>query len=169
MRVYKDKYLHKEKHFNDTLDIFLCHKYPKESALNFASSFPNNITKAEIRQEIKKKRTTGFARFLRNIQWIATGIKPKQVRWKDESRVRRAFVEQEDEITKSLGERKTSINVWYKLYKIFKTTEWTSTSRLPITKTQETKRVREDHGKRLGDSWVGVDRIFIFFLNYERD
>ena len=33
--------------------------------------------------------------------------------------VRRDFAEQEDELKKSLGERKNSINVWYKLYKLF--------------------------------------------------
>ena len=50
----------KEKHFNDTLYIFLCYKDLKESMANFAKSLPNNITKAEIRQKIKKKRKTGF-------------------------------------------------------------------------------------------------------------
>ena len=57
----------KEKHFNDTLDIFLGHKSPNESVTEFARSLPNNITKAEIRQEIKRQRKTVFTRFLRNI------------------------------------------------------------------------------------------------------
>ncbi len=109
----------KEKHFNDTLDIFLGYKSPSESVISFARSLPNNITNAAIRQEIKKQRKTGFALFLRKIRCIASGIEPKPVKWGDEAGVRRDFAEQEDELTKSLGERKNSINVWYKLYKLF--------------------------------------------------
>ena len=69
----------KEKHFNDTLNIFLGYKNPKEDVVEFASSLPNNITKTEIRQEIKRQRKTGLARFLRNIHQIATGIELKPV------------------------------------------------------------------------------------------
>ena len=113
----------KEKHFNNTLDIFLCYKDPKESVVSFARLLPSNITQAEIRQDIKRKRKTGFARFLRNIHWIATGVEPKPVRWEDESRMRRDFAEQEKELTKWYGERKNSINVWYKMYKLFQPNE----------------------------------------------
>ena len=45
-----------EKHFNDTLDIFLGYKNPNESVTEFARSLPNNITKMEIRQEMKRKK-----------------------------------------------------------------------------------------------------------------
>ncbi len=113
----------KEKHFNDILDIFLGYKNTKEDVVEFAKSLPNNITKAEIRQEIKRQRKTGFARFLRKTHCIATDIEPKPVLWEDEAGVRRDFAEQEDELTKSLGERKNSINVWYKLYKLFQHNE----------------------------------------------
>ena len=87
--------------------------------MSFARSFPHNITKAEIRQEIKRQRKRDFALFLRNIHQIATGIEPKSVKWENEAGVRRDFPEQEDELKKLLGERKNSINVWYKLYKLF--------------------------------------------------
>ena len=87
--------------------------------ISFARSLPNNITKAAIRQEIKKQRKTGFALFPRKIHCIASGVEPKPVKWEDEAEVRRDFAEKEDELTKSLGERKNSINVWYKLYKLF--------------------------------------------------
>jgi hypothetical protein len=62
-------------------------------------------------------------RFLRKIHCIATSIEPKPVRWEDEAGVRRDFDEQEDELTKSLGKRKNSISVWYKLYKLFQHNE----------------------------------------------
>ncbi len=147
----------KEKHFNDTLDIFLCYKDLKEYVVNFARSLPNNITKAEIRQEIKKKRKTGLARFLRNIHWIATGIEPKPSKMGDESRVRRDFIDQENELTKSLGERKNSINVRYKMYKLFQHNGVdVDIEDFPLPKPKKLiKRVRKDHGKGLGDSWNG--------------
>jgi hypothetical protein len=119
-RLEKTNNYTKEKHFNDTLDIFLCYKNPKQSVVNFARSLPKNITKSEIRKEIKRKKNkTGFVRFLKNIHWIATGIEPKPVRREDEARVRGDFAQQADELAKSLMGRKNSINVWYKLYKLF--------------------------------------------------
>ncbi len=144
----------KEKHFNDTLDIFIEYKNPKESVMEFTRSLPNNITKAEIRQEIKRQRKTGLARFLR------TGIEPKPARWEDEAGVRRDFTEQEDELTKLLGERKNSIHVSYKLYKLFQHNGVdVDIEDFPLPKPKklkEYKEIMEKVWEILGWEWVKV-------------
>ncbi len=48
---------------NISLDTSLSYKDPRESMVNYVRSLPNNITKAKIRQEIKKKRKTGLSHF----------------------------------------------------------------------------------------------------------
>ena len=150
----------KEKHFNDTLDIFLCRKDLKEDVAEFARSLPNNITKAEIRQEIKRQRKTGFSRFLRNIRCIASGIESKPVRWEDVAVVRRDFEEREDELKKSLGERKNSINVWYKLYKLFQHNEVdVDMEDFPLPKPKKLKEyeeIMEKVSETLGWEWIKV-------------
>ncbi len=135
-------------------------KIQRKTWWNSQEQLPNNITKAEIRQEIKRPRKTGFARFPRKIRCIASGIEPKPVRWEDEAGVRRDFAEQEDELTKSVAERKNSISVWYKLYKLFQHNGVNvDIEDFPLPKPKKLKEYEEIMEKvweTLGWEWVKV-------------
>ncbi len=50
----------KEKHFNDTLDIFPCYKDPKESVANFTRSLPTKHNQGRDQTRDKEKEKNGF-------------------------------------------------------------------------------------------------------------
>ncbi len=89
-----------------------------------------------------------------------TGIKPKPVKWEDESRVRGDFTEQEDELTKLLRERKNSINAMYKLYKLLQRNKVdVDIEDFPLPKPKilkEYKQIMEKVWETLGWEWIKV-------------
>ena len=79
------------------------------------------------------------------------------MKWEDEAGVRRDFAEQEDELTKSLGERKNFINVWYKIYKLFQHNEVdVDIEDFPLPKLKEYKEIMEKVWETLGWEWIKV-------------
>jgi hypothetical protein len=106
----------RDKYFESMLNIFLCSKGPPKNIRAFAETLPRSITKLQIREEIRRQKRTGFSRYIRAIHLLATGGKPEHIHC---TGIHESFYVQDSVLGKQCHHRKNSVNVWYKMYKLF--------------------------------------------------
>ena len=106
----------RDKYFESMLNIFLCSKSPPKKIKAFAETLPKGITKLQIREEIRRRKKTGFSRYIRVIHLLTTGKEPKYI---STHRIHESFYIQDSVLKEQCHYRKNSVNVWYKMYKLF--------------------------------------------------
>ena len=106
----------RDKYFESMLNIFLCYKSPPGRIKAFAGTLPKGITKLQVREEIRSQKKTGFSRYIRAIHLLTTGGKPKHIHC---TGIHKSFYVQDSLLAEQCYNRKNSINVWYKMYKLF--------------------------------------------------
>ena len=110
----------RDKYFESMLDIFLCSRGPPKNIRAFAGTLPKGITKLQIREEIRHQKKTGFSRYIRAIHLLATGKKPEDI---STGKIHESFHVQDSVLKEQCHYRKNSVNVWYKMYKLFQHNE----------------------------------------------
>jgi hypothetical protein len=110
----------RDKYFESMLNIFLCSRGPPKNIRAFAETLPKGITKLQIRDEIRHQKKTGFSRYIRAIHLLTIGKKPEDI---STHGVYESSYFQDSVLKEQCHYRKNSVNVWYKMYKLFQHNE----------------------------------------------